>query len=510
MMNTRRLTLVVVLLIVATLPVFAQDTTVDGTITIEEAIRAALSRSQLIDQAQLRVRLAELARDSIVDSTRPSFTLSADPAYGARTARGSNFASITDITDFPPQTVSSATHTTGLGVTVRQPLPTSGILTAAATTAASVTLSGSDDDRSASYSLSPSVSVSLVQPLFVDGRFVDTDRPRLALSAADAAVIAAELAVEANREQVVLAVVRLYNQLGVLRRAIDLQQTQQKLLTLQLSEAAVRVEQGEGSRQLLTSLEIQRNRSRDIELQNELAASEIKIELSRLTGLAFHAGTRIDGVGVPAALDGHADRGTPAILQARNAVDEARIELERSRKTDRATARIALSLTPRYQDSRESADRFVGAFTDYAGDGAGVDVAFSIGVDVPLDTARARARAVEQATIAVALAESQAARITDEEASSRAVLAARADTLRRRIELAEFDLTFETEQLASDTGLRDLGMVTDIDIARREATIASRRFDIDSMRSDLVLNALEVARLDGRPIADLFVGARSE
>ena len=476
-------------------------------IGVDDAVRSAIAQSPSVEQAALRVRLTELARDAIVDSTRPGFTLSADPAYALRTQRGSNFASISSIADFPPQTVSSATHTSGVGLAVRQPLPSAGVLTAGTTASAAATVTRSDDDPTASFSLTPSLSASLVQPLFVDGRFIDTEQPRLALSAADASVGGAVLAVRAGREQVALAVVRLYQQLGLLRRSIDLQRAQQELLTLQLAEATVRVEQGDGSRQLLTTLEVQRNRSRDIELQNQLAAREVEIELSRLTGLGFGPGVGLDDqVWSPPLADEPMDRATTSMLQARNAAEEARIELARSRKSERATARIALSLTPRYQDSRESPDTLSGALTDYFGEGAGVDVVVSIGVDVPLDTARARARAVEQASIAVALAESQVALQDDDDAASRAILSARADTLRRRIELAEFDLRFEIDQLASDVGLRDLGMVTDIEIARREVTIANRRFDIDAMRSDLALNALESARLDGHAIDELFGG----
>lgn len=491
----RRTALLLPLLLFATAPVVVSQ----QPLSLADLVTATLDQSISLRQSQLRQQQSEIARDTVFSAVVPGITLSADPLYGFDSRRTPDPAAV------PPTNVDTRSNSTGLGLSARQLLPTGGVLAGSAGATLSATVTDPDGAAETTYSLSPSVSLSLSQPLFVDGSLIDVDQFFLNRDSATLSVVSAATGTATVREQVALSVVRLVAQRNSLRRAVTAQQTQQRLVQIRLDEAEIREEQGQGSRQDIVTLQVQLNQLQDAELQSRLAARELELELSRLTGLAVSADTRLivpEGTAVSQQTPGDgAEAGLPlSIEQAQAEVRSAEISYELARKQAAATADFFLSLTPRYADERENADSLSGAFSDFSGDGSGVDVRLGLNLEIPLTEGASRRRTAEQAAIGLELARESLVQAQRELAASRELIGLRVSTLQQRIDLLEFDVAFEREQLESDRQLLELGSVTPFQVAQREASIESTEMDLQNLQAELYLQLLEAHRLGGGDI----------
>lgn len=495
-----------VIAIVPIAPAAAQE------LALGEAIEAAIENSILLEQTRLRTTVAETRVEATEETTDPRLSLDAEPIYALNTQRGSSFAEVTSPFDFPPDPTTTVINSTGVGLSVQQPLPTTGVVTGNVGTSLSASTSIPDEgDSTTTWSFQPSVSLALSQPLFVDGRFVDTEEPYLVLEQAQRGVSESRLSGEQIRQQIATSVTRLYVQLDSLRRAMELQRTQRSLLELQLEQARIRNEQGQGSRQEIFSLQVQLNRNQDSMLQTRLSAREVELELARLTGDTVDDATRLVGMEEArerlAAVDFSQPSANAELRTAQIAVERAETDLRLARKQARATASASLALTPRYEDERENPDTIGGAFGDYFGEGGGVDVAFSLGMSVPLGEATRRERAVRQAELALEIARREVDRIVREQQSRLAVVRERLSILEERAELLSFEIEFDYDQLESEQELVDIGASTELQVEQLRANIAVRENELADLQTQLFLERLQAATISNEDPVALLTGA---
>ncbi len=482
-------------------------------LTLAEALQSALSESIDLEQSRVRTTIAATQVDRVLDSTRPRLSVSADPAYGLVSQRGTDFASIASVADFPPEPTTTVINSTGATLSLQQALPTNGLLsTGIGTTLSATTAIPDTGDTTTSYSFRPAVSLSVSQPLFVDGSLVDTEEPRLVLEQAERGVGESSLTEERIRRQIAANVVRTWAQLDGVRRAIDVQLEQRRLLAQQLEQAEIRREQGQGSRQESFTLQVQINRTDDAILQTRLSARELELQLGSLTGLAITSQTRIEPLQIidetlVAALAEATPRLTLDGRAAATAVERAATDLRIARKQERATGQLSLSLTPRYEDSRESPDSLGGAFTDYFGEGAGVDVSLSLGFTVALGEDAAREREVRLARLAVELAEFETRRVDEDRLSQLEIIREREQITEQRVELLRFEIEFERAQLANELELIGIGASTELTADQIRSTIAARENELADLETQRFLQRVDRATLLGLDIADLFGGA---
>lgn len=468
-------------------------------------VQAALEQSRTVGQAELRTRLARLERDAVIDARRAAWTIATEPAYGLATRRATDFTSLTNVAEFPPEPRTTLTHSLGFGASVRQPLPTSGVLSAGLSGRFQATVSQDDENGSTTaYALLPELRVSVAQPLFVDGRFIDTERADLILADAVSATREADSGERALAERLVGSVVRLYAQLDAFQRAITLQQTESKLTQLRIDDAEIRLERGQGTRQTVLSLRVQMNRLTDAELRTTIAAEEVALELSRLTGLEVRTTSTLAPISINPSDSDTAD--TPTLEAAQIAVARAETAVALAKKNERANASVALAVTPRYADERDSPDRPIGAVSDFFGDGSGLDWRLSLDVTVPLGREPSRRRDVERASIALEIARLDLAERESESHSQIDLVRRRIDIMEQRIELAELDLVFDREQLAAERELVEIGATTELNIATLAAQITARESEIADLTTERTLEILELHRLRGTSLVELLVG----
>ncbi|MFW5745764.1 MAG: TolC family protein [Spirochaetota bacterium] len=484
-------------------------------LALDDAIVAAIDRSYLLEQSRLRTAVAETRVDATAQATDPRLTLESQPLYALNTQRGSNFADVTSPLDFPPDPTTTVNNSTGVELGVQQPLPTAGVLSGNVGTSLSASTSVPDEgDSTTTWSFQPSVSVAFSQPLFVDGRFVDNEEPFLVLEQAQRGAAESRVSEEQIRQQLATSVTRLYVQLDSLRRAMGLQRTQRSLLELQLEQARIRSEQGQGSRQETFTLQVQLNRSEDAMLQTRLSAREVELELARLTGVDVDESTTLTGMDEArerlAVVDFEQPSANAELRAAQIAVERAEADLRLARKQERATASASLALTPRYMDNREDPDTLGGAFGDYFGDGGGVDVAFSLGMSVPLGEGARREREVRQAELALEIARLEVDRIVREQEAQLSVVRARLRILEERAELLSFEIEYERDQLESEQELVGIGASTELQVEQIRTNIAARENELADLETQLLLERLQAATIANEEPVALLTGAARE
>ncbi len=484
-------------------------------LALDDAIAAAIDRSIPLEQSRLRTAVARTRVEATEETSAPRFSLEAEPVYALTTQRSSNFADVTSPLDFPPDPTTTVANSTGVGIVLQQPLPTAGVLSGNVGTSLSASTSFPDEgDTTTTWSFQPSVSLALSQPLFVDGAFVDTEEPSLVLEQVERGAAESRLSEEQIRRQIATNVTQLYVQLDSLRRAMALQRTQRRLLELQLDQARVQREQGQGSRQETFSLQVQLNRNEDAMLQTRLSTREVELELARLTGVDVQESTTLTGMDDARARLGAVDfeqaSANAELRAAQIGVGRAETDLRLARKQARAAASASLALTPRYEDERENPDTLGGAFGDYFGEGGGVDVAFSLGVSVPLGEQTRREREVRQAELALEIAQREVDRVVREQRSRLAVVRERLRILEERAELLSFEMEFERDQLESERELVAIGASTELQVERIRANIAARESELADLETQLLLERLQAATIANEDPVALLTGTATE
>jgi outer membrane protein TolC len=474
-------------------------------LTLAEAIDGALEQSVDLTQTDLRIASSRLRESAVLESTAPSLEFSSEPAYSLVTQR------VPETTVGPTTTPGSdlLINSTRVGLGVVQPLPTAGVVSGSLGLGFSATTTRPDDgDASTSYALDPSFSLAISQPLFTGDDFIEAEQPGLILEQARRGTSELEVSREIIRRQVAAVVINLYTQIGTLRRSVELQGAQRELLETQLDQAEIRRESGIGSREDELELQVQINRIDDALLQSQLGIRELSIEFERLTGIAIGPDVELE----PAELLGTRVSGrtsdvipspTEEQRAAALATERAETDLVLAAKQSRATASAALSLTPRYMDQRESPDELAGAVTDYFGDGAGVDVVFSLGITVPIGEESGRAREREQARISLDLARSEEERLERETRYQRELFQVRIRSLESRIELAQFELEFRRDQLANELELVELGVSSQATADTIRNEILAQELALEDLAAQLFLARMDLAAALGGDIAGL-------
>ena len=363
-----------------------------------------------------------------------------------------------------------------------------------------------DGEVSNTFAFEPTLSLAISQPLFVDGKFIDVEQPRLAYEQAQRATRELEITGDLIRRREAATVVALYTQLGTLRRAYTLQNAQRELLVGQLERAQIRLSSGQASRQEGFALQVQINRLDDVRLQSSLTIEELEYELTRLTGLLFGPEIELEPVDVlnlrvdESLLDAVSGVAIEK-LASDEALRRAETNLRISRKKAKATANAALSLVPRYADQRENDENLWGSVSDYFGDGAGVDIALSIGITVPLSEGAARERAIRQAEIAVDIAREDVESAADNAEYQQRLYGLRIKNLVERIELLQFELEFEKSELENELELVALGVSTDADADDIRSDILAAEIELEDLEAQLFLSRMDLAAVRGMDLS---------
>ncbi len=406
-------------------------------------------------------------------------------------------------------------------VTLSQLLPTAGNLVVTLEDALSVTTIGSqtvtlppspptypDPD----FSQKPRASLSLAQPVLLNGKLVDFELFPATKRKAELGWEKEQAAERATTGRALAQAVQLYFTVVQQRQAVAQLQRSVELSQRQLATLGENVRLGIATETDVVDARIADGRQRQslLDLRSSLSRTE------RLLAVAIGRASLQDvelADGVPSwTRAGDATGLREAALAANTSILQGSLAVE-ERAADavlagqRFAANLSLSLSVAGRRAAGLSERTFGqSFADLFDTGAGIDWTASANLAVPLYDGGSRREqqavsAALTATVGRAL-ETRRQAVLDDLAAAlerRAILEERVALLAEAVDLA-------ARRLADERNLLSLGRSTDNDVDARLIDAAAKGNDLWRARADLLLANLDIASLAGDDLAAILEG----
>lgn len=466
------------------------------TLSLAAAVRAVLESDPAIRTSRNRTLQARERFNLTLSGTRPRADLEVRPyTYDQRR------------TPLPPAGGGDTrTYSAGAGLFLRQPLTTSGMLSAGVDYTTRRVFPEEGDNR---WEQRPEVSLNWSQPLMAGEQFVGSRLFRAGLREAEIGFSRAQLLHEATRNEAVRDVLELYTRTGNLRRSTALLEETIGVLRRQLEAAELDRQQGLISDTALLALQVTLNNRREALFSTQLQLVQTEQLLARSLGLDEIGTLELEelpaNLPVPQLTDLH------RAIQDNHRVRVQELTVEQTEKQallGTAQDRPALSLfaraAPAYPAEREESDSFSGSFSELFGSDAGLDLTAGLSVTIPLLTARQRAyrTRIDELTRQNAVVE-----LEDLEqvlANMMRTLMMNRRFLEERLELLDFDIEYEERRVQNEKTLLDAGVTTDLRVREVELDLRSRLNERSRVRAELLLNSLDILNLLGEDLSTLF------
>ncbi len=395
------------------------------------------------------------------------------------------------------------TQSFGAGLSVQQPLPTSGTLSAGVSNQMRF-ISGSDDR----LEQTPEATFGYRQPLFVNGRLVSTEVYQATLRNAEIGVERAglnnQLTVNGNIERALSLLV----QVGTLRRSRDVLDQTIQVLRRQLDSAEIDRQQGLISDNSLLSLQVTLNNRREALFDTELALVQAEQDLARILGVPSLEGAELaedlfdDGEVSERRLSDAAGADTNAQLELQRLAVEQTVrsglfnDLE-----DRPSLSVNVRMAPLYPDSREDPEALGSSVGDFFESGADVEATVALGLTIPLFTARERSYRERIDTLARLRAETNLQDTERAVANQIQTLMTNRRFLERRVDILETDVEYERQRVENERTLLESGATTELRVEEVELDLFSRQNELWQVEAELFLNAVSILAVVGEDLA---------
>lgn len=395
------------------------------------------------------------------------------------------------------------TQSFGAGLSVQQPLPTSGTLSAGVSNQMRF-ISGSDDR----LEQTPEATFGYRQPLFVNGRLVSTEVYQATLRNAEIGVERAglnnQLTVNGNIERALSLLV----QVGTLRRSRDVLDQTIQVLRRQLDSAEIDRQQGLISDNSLLSLQVTLNNRREALFDTELALVQAEQDLARILGVPSLEGAELaenlfdDGEVSERRFSDVAGADTNVQLELQRLAVEQTVrsglfnDLE-----DRPSLSVNVRMAPLYPDSREDPEGLGSSVGDFFESGADVEATVALGLTIPLFTARERSYRERIDTLARLRAETNLQDTERAVANQMQTLMTNRRFLERRVDILETDVEYERQRVENERTLLESGATTELRVEEVELDLFSRQNELWQVEAELFLNAVSILAVVGEDLA---------
>lgn len=397
------------------------------------------------------------------------------------------------------------TQSIGAGLSVEQPLPTSGTLSAGVSNQTRF-ISGTNDR----LEQAPEATFGYRQPLFVNGRLVSTEVYRATLRNAEIGVERAglndQLTVNGNIERALSLLV----QVGTLRRSRDVLDQTIQVLRRQLDSAEIDRQQGLISDNSLLSLQVTLNNRREALFDTELALVQAEQDLARTLGVPSLEGAEL----AENLFEG--DVSERRFSDAAGADNNAQLELQRlaveqtvrsglfNELEDRPSLSLSVRVAPLYPDSREDPEALGSSVGDFFESGADVEATVALGLTIPLFTARERSYRERIDTLARLRAETNLQDTERAVANQMQTLMTNRRFLERRVDILETDVEYERQRVENERALLESGSTTELRVEEVELDLFSRQNELWQVEAELFLNAVSILSVVGEDLATVL------
>jgi outer membrane protein TolC len=483
-------------------------------ISPEQVVRQIMTNDLRIRQASSSLRLGQLGMERAQADLRPNLYFGPANVGSASAGSGSyGYSIIASSATASSAATYKETHGFGATIAYQQAIPGGARLNASLGTSFLYSLDGGSVQ---SLAQRPLLSFGLVQPLFVNGAFIDNSVYRAPMRIAEAGLREAETNLVNSINQSIIAGLQLYYQ--TLATMYNLQHLRIALGLAQhaLRIANIRAEQGTMMTAEVWETELAAQNAADVVFNAETAFMELAINLSRLLGLEnpvteadlppLETANPPDTAAVTGKVPTSPDD-TIAVRLARLSTEKLRQQINLEGREFQTTLGLNLYMVPSYPPAGpggRSATDFAAAFSDFFDAGAALQAQVSVSLNIPLTAGRQRS--IQQASQAERLAQA-----TEAEDRARNQASDAAKLLNQRITVAEERRAYWSMQtglaerrLTESQRLLELGSLTASEVEQSRLLLLQRSTEAWLAATDRFFLELQLRALLGADMATIF------
>ena len=356
----------------------------------------------------------------------------------------------------------------------------------------------------------PLISLSLSQPLFVNGRFMDTGAASLNRRLGQIGWDRAVLNERELKNRLILNSLLLLNQVVSLRETLGYLEAQLDLFNLELLKGRENRNLGRISETDLLALELKKGRQERIIFDTRYQLAVAEFTLAGSLGL--------DGLG-PLKPEWNISAGNnpipadplkngelhPALTAAYMTLEERNIISRLNGLSEGITADINLRMAPLYPSGREASGNLSDSFKDLASEDAGFSVSLNLGLRFPLYTGGAVSARRERDRL---LSESVRLNLEKEKRALRDnlnLILRNIDTLEEKILFLEEQAAYDRILLQKERERVSLGLATDLDVETVRVSLFSKENEKAAAERELLIRLLEYGYTGGGDLENLLM-----
>jgi len=368
------------------------------------------------------------------------------------------------------------------------------------------------DDEGWEITQDPDIGLSVFQPVFVNGQFIDPSVMNKTRRNGEIGWEISRIQDLATRNQVLTGVLAAVHRVTVLRGSVHLLEQRQDLAELRFEMAREDRNMGRISEADLLSIELDVGRQREALFDARYRLALVELELTGLLGVEDVSEYTFDltyGVMDGILKDSRADfladlSGNPEALRAALEAEQKKLTVELNAVDAAPVLSFSLQAGPRYPAVREAETAFSASFTDLFSEDADVDV--SVGFAVQFDAwdggvTKARRKAGLAALTMARESRDQAERAADE---NRRELLARLGLLNDRIALLESNIAYDRRLLQREIDRQALGASVNVDVETVRLELLGRDLDVENLIGERYLLGLQLLFLAGRSVEEIL------
>ncbi|HUX22820.1 MAG TPA: TolC family protein, partial [Spirochaetia bacterium] len=359
-------------------------------LSLAQIVAQILDGSPQASVSRLTVTSALNTYKSQFAQALPQVTFTADPVYGINKTKAPIYNQFALVTANQEQT----NQQVGAGISLSQALPTAGNLSLSLHNATTVSDTIVGDTTKTVIYQAPKLSLTLSQPLFVNGKLIDMSLFPATLKSSELPYLRSLEQDALTQNNLVVQGISTYLTVVSLRKQMTQMEAMRSVQQDSLEQTRLAQTNGRATENDVMIAQISLDRQSEAILELEYSLKQSERALARLAGIEApidetKLSEQLPGVAIgksPAELFPQIASKNPDVVQSRLDVENARVQAVMGGQTYSPSLSLSLSVAPQYGYIRPDSDLFGNSFTQLfdSDNGAYTDVTFSVGMQVPV------------------------------------------------------------------------------------------------------------------------------
>ena len=480
-----------------------QNNTIEDKLTLDEIVLLILENDSSIKISEQLLIVEYNSYRRFLSDTYPQINLST--GYGLDYL--SNYSSRdVDMSNYTDNSIATT-------VTLSQLIPTFGTLSLQIDNTMSITGIESTNLGSInepSFSQAPGISLSLEQPVFFNGKFIDMD---LYSSTFDKGKISLLMTIEENRiayNTAIYDTLSLISSIINLKNSIKLKEGSIELMERHLSTMERNLELGLVHETDVWEIKIEIGEEREFLLNFQYSIIQAAANLKQILNIDHNIELDEELFNIYLDTERFSEEGiqnNPEIRKLQLTLEDARLNRIINGNKHSSTLTTSFSIAPRYALDRINnlPSDFASSFSDFFDDNAGFEFSLNIILDIPIYNGKKNYYTENEDIAAESIAIERLQLKTSMLLIEYQSLLIKNDNFEDKIILLENNIELIEKRVEIMRRLFEFGEITEMDLIEVEIALLEKNNELKDAQTELFINYLDIYRITGNDLSGLFL-----